>query len=573
MISLVLTLVLGGGVAHYLISLNTYSEMESRIEQASDGIHTSIYLLFEKNIHGYLKGVADSHLELIKLLDEAMGEAGKERAAELMLRQKIGRSGYMVAIDCSNPDDPKTVVHPNPELRNKGKEYFPFIVQECVQKTGLFEFVLNVPGIHNKPKSIWLNYYEPWQWIFGPAPFKNSHYELIEMDELRPYLEQLNSAMQGEIFIMDPMGNVLFHPDYEGQNVTGMVDAKSGRPFIQTALQSIRGQIHQSDQTLVGGGARFYLEDLSSLEPVEYIARYRYMPETGWIIGVMVKTSDIGLPTSQLALALLLVFIFSSVFMTWLLNRMSRPFFSDIDELNRAVRQVGEGHFDIEILSSRDDELGDLSLAFGQMAKNLAESHRKQARYRQELEDKVRERTQRLREQNSKLERLSVTDCLTCVGNRRHFDQVLYEEIMRANRTHTELCLMILDVDHFKAYNDRYGHPAGDECLKRVAYVMTQCAQRSIDVVARYGGEEFSLVSLDTNLTGAKKIAEHIQQLLEEQNIEHLDSPLGRVTVSIGICVMTPDAGFSPEAMIEAADAALYKAKEGGRNRVEAVSV
>ena len=571
--SLLLALALGGVLAQYLISLNTYSEMEQRMKTASDSLHMAITLLLKQSVQGYLRGVSDTHLELIQLLDETMGEVGKDKSRELMLRQRIGDSGYMVALNCSDPEQPKIDVHPNPDLVGKGLDYFPFLKDECAKKRGLFEFVINAPGVTNKPKSIWLNTYDPWRWTFGPAPFNDRHSELIQLDEVRPYIEQINHLQQGSIFIMNSQGKMLFHPDVEGENVANYIDVKTGQPFVQQALERIQKQIAINPQEVNGGGSRFHLEDPKTHQVVEYITRYRYMPETGWIIGVKMKTTDIGLPTRQLAMALLLSFIISALLMTWLLNLLSRTFFSDVAALNTAVKRVGGGYFDIEILSTRDDELGELSATFVQMAKNLAELDRKQTLYRQELEQKVQERTQELKEQNAKLERLSVTDCLTCVGNRRHFDQVLFDEIVRANRTQTELCLMLLDVDYFKAYNDCYGHPAGDEVLRRIAQVMTQCAQRSIDLVARYGGEEFTLVALDTNLSGAKKIGLQIQSQLDELNIEHLDSPLKRVTVSIGICVMTPDAGFSAESLVEAADSALYKAKEKGRNRIEAVRV
>lgn len=571
--SSLLTLLLGGAVAHYLISLNTLSEMEKRMRRASDSVHMAIQMSLKQNVNGYLRGVSDTYLELIKLLDEDMGEAGKSKARQLMLRQKIGDSGYMVALDCSDIRSPVVDVHPNPTLEGKGVEYFPFLRKECATKSGLFEFVLNAPGVHNKPKSIWLNSYEPWGWTFGPAPFSDSHSELILLNEIRPFLELLTEQLQNSVFIMDLRGVMLFHPDYEGENVSQFTDAVTGHLFVREALESVGRQIRENKNNIIGGGARFHLLHPPSQQVKQYLAHYRYMPETEWIVGVQIEAEEIGLPTQQLALALLISFVLSAFIMTWLLNRFSRPFFQDMEALNQAVRRVGDGYFDIEVLSSREDELGALSGAFAQMAKNLAVLDEKQTRYRMELEEKVRERTQKLREQNAKLERLTITDCLTCVGNRRHFDQVLYEEIMRANRTHTQLCLMLLDVDFFKAYNDCYGHPAGDECLRRIAFVMTQCAQRSIDLVARYGGEEFTLVALDTDLSGAKSVAGQIQLLLDEQNIEHKESPFGRVTVSIGICVMSPDAGFSAEALIEAADAALYKAKEGGRNRIEAVSV
>ncbi|MCU9947760.1 sensor domain-containing diguanylate cyclase [Pseudomonas sp. PDM13] len=185
-----------------------------------------------------------------------------------------------------------------------------------------------------------------------------------------------------------------------------------------------------------------------------------------------------------------------------------------------------------------------------------------------ELELRVAQRTDELQELNSKLETLSLTDALTGIANRRHFDEVLQQEWHRAQRTAEPLALAILDVDWFKRYNDHYGHPAGDACLQRIAQVLASTVSRSSDLVARYGGEEFVFLVPMTDAAGAQGIAQRLVQAIEELALPHELSTFGRVTVSIGVAAMVPGQGEAAETLLQRADAALYEAKKAGRNRV-----
>ena len=167
--------------------------------------------------------------------------------------------------------------------------------------------------------------------------------------------------------------------------------------------------------------------------------------------------------------------------------------------------------------------------------------------------------------QMNSLTALSMTDSLTGLPNRRTFDARLRLELARARRTQHTLALLILDVDFFKRYNDRYGHPAGDATLQAVADVLRQTFFRPADLPARIGGEEFAVLLPETNAKGAMEIAERIKQLLRERNIAHEDSNAAAwVTASIGIALTQDE---SPEAFMARADEALYNAKEQGRNR------
>lgn len=187
-------------------------------------------------------------------------------------------------------------------------------------------------------------------------------------------------------------------------------------------------------------------------------------------------------------------------------------------------------------------------------------------RHQRQLEQLVTARTAELEESNRKLAALSTTDGLTGVRNRRGFDAALAAEWRRAARTGQSLALSMLDVDHFKKYNDRYGHLAGDACLQQVAALIMAHGRRTSDLVARYGGEEFALLAAATDATDAFGIAETICAELARLGLPHDDSPFGTVTISVGVAVMVPTEGSTPDMLVRQADRALYQAKEKGRN-------
>lgn len=190
-----------------------------------------------------------------------------------------------------------------------------------------------------------------------------------------------------------------------------------------------------------------------------------------------------------------------------------------------------------------------------------------------ELEQSSRE-TERINDQlrlaNSELERISQSDGLTGIANRRRLDAYLDKEWHSAARANRPLSFIMIDIDHFKAYNDHYGHQGGDDCLKKVAGALQAALGRPHDFLARYGGEEFAVVLPDTPLSGALHIAENLRSAVEAMNLPHAASATAKqVTVSLGVVAMTPDVREAiPAVLIAAADKALYQAKAQGRNRV-----
>jgi diguanylate cyclase (GGDEF)-like protein/PAS domain S-box-containing protein len=170
-----------------------------------------------------------------------------------------------------------------------------------------------------------------------------------------------------------------------------------------------------------------------------------------------------------------------------------------------------------------------------------------------------------------RLATLATEDSLTGLANRRRFDERLEQEWARAYRERTYLALLMIDLDHFKTYNDEYGHPAGDECLRVVTRIMAAEAQRAADVTARYGGEEFAMLLPNTDAAACARIGERIRCAILKAGIPHaLNQPSGLVTVSLGgaTCQPAGERSATSASLIEAADQALYAAKDGGRNRL-----
>ena len=222
------------------------------------------------------------------------------------------------------------------------------------------------------------------------------------------------------------------------------------------------------------------------------------------------------------------------------------------------------------------DELSDLVEGVNQLQYSLSAYLEQQQRYETELSAHrdhlamlVKERTAELETANQRLQNLARTDALTGLPNRRHFDELQTIEMRRTRREKMPLALLICDVDFFKAYNDRLGHVAGDECLQAVAHALQAGLIRAGDMVARIGGEEFAVLLPGADLEGATRVAERLRAKVQDCAIAHPQSAAASVvTVSIGLAVGHPEAPMEFDALYHLADEALYRAKEAGRNRV-----
>ncbi len=253
---------------------------------------------------------------------------------------------------------------------------------------------------------------------------------------------------------------------------------------------------------------------------------------------------------------------------------LSRIIIAPLVRLARAARRVQQGDLSARVAMGRGDELGELGEAFDSMAERL-EAHTV------DLERKVAERSAQIRQQkeelervnsnlasiNTQLERLATTDALTGLHNRRYLQQALEFELARGVRAEHPFCLLMMDIDHFKRVNDTWGHAVGDVVLVKLAAILKENL-RNTDLRARWGGEEFVALLLDSDRESGLKAAEKIRSVVEATSIDAgLDEPV-HITISIGVA-HSPQDGVTEDKLFAHADAALYRAKESGRNRVE----
>lgn len=189
-----------------------------------------------------------------------------------------------------------------------------------------------------------------------------------------------------------------------------------------------------------------------------------------------------------------------------------------------------------------------------------------QIKLRAQAQQKLLAAREKLVEMNKTLQKMALEDSLTGVANRRQFDVTLANEFNRAKRESQSLALLMIDVDHFKKYNDTYGHPAGDVCLQKIGKVIQM--NRPGDLSARYGGEEFAILLPNTDLKGAVNVAEKICTDVRNLNIPHGKNPTGIVTISVGVQAIVPNKNCNLMDLVSAADKALYTAKARGRDQV-----
>lgn len=255
----------------------------------------------------------------------------------------------------------------------------------------------------------------------------------------------------------------------------------------------------------------------------------------------------------------LLAVIIGTVIGLMLARRIAAP----VERISRRADRLALGELQQQMEQhSPIREVNQLGRSFSRMAGELS-------RLINNLEARVAERTEALEKANAELEGLSMLDGLTGIANRRRFDTTLQSEWRRAQREQTPISLVLCDVDHFKAYNDHYGHQAGDEALKAVAKLLADSLHRPADLAARYGGEEFALILPATDTAGALQVAESARQCVRRAGLARDDLAKGaQLSISLGVATRVPDQNTTPETLIAEADRQLYQAKQRGRDQV-----
>ena len=312
-----------------------------------------------------------------------------------------------------------------------------------------------------------------------------------------------------------------------------------------------------------------------------------------WRIVVTMPESEFEGPLRRDALTNLLISLGAVGVSGTLGMQAVRRVNASLTQVVEGSEALAEGNLDHEVPPGEVAETQRVAMSLNTMASSLRESIRSLRASNAAVSEEVAQRTRELQEANQRLEEeialrrraeedllqsnaelqvLAHTDRLTGVANRNQLDHQLAMEWQRHRREQKPIALLMIDADHFKAYNDCFGHLAGDRCLIRIAEVVKRTCSRPGDLLARFGGEEFVLLLPNTDCPGAITVAERVQEALEHQAIPHPKAVVaGRVSVSIGIATQIPDTYNTPQDLLASADAALYRAKAGGRNRWEMV--
>jgi diguanylate cyclase (GGDEF)-like protein len=288
---------------------------------------------------------------------------------------------------------------------------------------------------------------------------------------------------------------------------------------------------------------------------------HRSLPLAGWSLVVAQPVEQAFAPVFSVVTRIFVIDLAVVLLFSFLAYEITAAIVRPLEALADAARRISQGELEVEVEGpSRHDEIGLLTRTFNDMARRLR-------RNRAEIEQQhrqLREQNEQLQQANEVLEQLSITDGLTKLHNHRYFQETLTREIKRVSRTEEPLAMLLVDIDDFKALNDRLGHAAGDTVLVRIARILNESVRES-DILARYGGEEFVVLATGTDLDGALFLAEKVRTAVAETSwgADPSGDPM-RLTVSIGVAAYEGDRrGF-----FDAADRALYRAKAAGKNCV-----
>lgn len=415
----------------------------------------------------------------------------------------------------------------------------------------------------------------------------------VFLANISSYLRSLSLAEGAEVYVVEPNGLLV-------------ADSTERLPFTIVSGRGVRHKAVDSSSAAIRDSARALVQRFGALDAIDAphqldisrggrelvrVEPFRDPYGLDWRIVTALPDTAFQGPLRRDALTNLLISLgavgLSAGFGLLVVNRVNRSLARLVD----GAGALAQGDLNREVEPGSIAETASLAASFNAMAARLRESFRSLRARNAAVSHEVAERTrelrdtnrrleeeiglrrraeQELRSSNAELEVLANTDRLTGVANRTQLDRQLAFEWQRHRQDPRPLSLLMLDVDHFKAYNDCYGHLAGDRCLIRLAQVVGEMVNRDTDLLARFGGEEFVLLLTNTDCPEAITRAEALQEALLHQAIPHPKAVEGgRVTVSIGIATLVPDAFNGPEDLIASADAALYRAKQGGRNRWE----
>jgi diguanylate cyclase (GGDEF)-like protein len=361
-------------------------------------------------------------------------------------------------------------------------------------------------------------------------------------------------GQSGETFLSDPNGFFITKARYP--SVQGHSHPISARP-MQACLSARDGEVLDEDY-----------------RAVEIIHGYRFVPQIGGgCIMAHIDQEEAFAPMRELGWRLIAMSLAFAGVLSLIAVRIARGIIAPVANLTLATREIIAGNYDARAEVTGSNEVSELARSFNRMSERLQLTLGELREHKERLEERVSQRTMELEAVNKTLAVLSISDGLTGLANRRHLDEVLEREWRRAIRASQPISFILLDVDHFKAFNDHYGHQAGDDCLIRIAAVLADHVQRASELAARYGGEEFAIILPETTAADAAALADTVRQAVLRLAIPHEMSSSGVVTISLGVFTRVPNAREGVSTLIAEADKALYRAKLAGRNRLEVAAI
>ena len=373
-------------------------------------------------------------------------------------------------------------------------------------------------------------------------------YALIDIDHLLPTLQSHELGQTANVFLVDRDMRFLNPPDGLDPNIRYSMPesgADGDDPFLS-------GAVHYDN-----------------VQKIHVVGSQIDFPRFGWTLVLEQPYDEAFAPVAGsigrvAALNLAIVLIVSLV-----ASRIAGSFIKPLHALSIAAKRLSDGEREVEIdeTTFSTDEVNVLTRTFNEMSRGLSRNARELEASHQAVEaanSELLQKNAELSNMNLVLEQLSITDGLTKLHNHRYFQESVVRECKRSVRSKDPLSLILIDIDHFKRWNDRLGHAGGDEILRRLSEVLNECV-RETDILTRYGGEEFALLALDTDLDGAVVLAEKIRQSVCEENfMTDVPSEKEQLTVSVGVSYFHQD----HKQLFVDADTALYAAKDAGRNQV-----
>lgn len=560
------------------IETNYLNEIRSELKNRSEGV-TAFIESRNKQTMESTKEILVKRVNWAKSVLDALsqGDSNKKKASEyteahrnLLRSMRIDNEseGYFFAVD--NKTGKATVYPPDPSKENTdlsilkdtfGKSVVPQLIKTSMDSgRGYVTYLAPKLGgnpAHRFTKISFVDSYPRNGWLIGTGAYLDDIETQIKKEVLE-LVSEVEFSANRHVIITDDDGNII------GSTHIKSLEKGFGLKISGDSLFAlIKSGIPEE-----GISTEYSLVDPKDFENKEHIGYIKHFRPWGWNIISGYETKNVKEYTSQkrselkkdlikeiLWLCAVLVFIisFSISLGHYYKTKMKKGF----RRFSLFFQRTGMSYEHIEMDELDFEEFRELATYA-----NLMVNHRLKQ------EKIITAYTKSLLEANKKLKNMANYDSMTGIANRRYFDSMILKEWSRGARLSKEMTVAILDVDIFKQYNDIYGHPSGDECLRKVATAMSVSARRPYDLVARYGGEEFVILFPETDQEGAITVAKQISENIKAFGIPHAMNPTGKVTFSMGIATAIPTASIRPETILKKADEMLYLAKNNGRNRI-----